>query len=364
MSLRSSPEIRADSMTSGLAVRFATDADAHRWDAYLDRVPLSSPLCRYGWLKVLERSYGVTTLGFIAEDGEGSIVGLLPAYVVSDFRGRNWLYSLKFGLVADDGEAARQLMDGEQGYCSQHGIARGLIHAGYSDLDTPFAQIKKNTLALEVEDSEKAEWESLRSKTRNMIRKARQNDLVVERGFDNLPDFYDIYCTDMLDKGLGIHPFSFFQAIAYELSDDSELIVARHDGRAIAGILVAFAKDAATYPFNVSLKDSHQYAPNSLLLWEALMACVERGVSLLDMGESGEGSSVYRFKKNFGGTPRDVFYYVTEAPPMRNGIDLDFLRGVVIGLPMSHAARMVSTRGPRWVRRRVNPWVRSKGRIL
>ena len=62
------------------------------------------------------------------------------------------------------------------------------------------------------------------------------------------------------------------------------------------------AKDAATYPFNVCLKDSHQYAPNPLLLWEALMACVERGVSLLDMGESSEGSSVYRFKKNFGGS--------------------------------------------------------------
>ena len=351
-------------MRSDLTVRLATDADAHGWDAYLDTVPLSSPLCRYGWLKVLERSYGVTTLGFIAEGGEGNTVGLLPAYVVSDFRRRSWLYSLKFGLVAEDGEVARQLMDGQQGYCSEHGFARGLIHAGYSELDTPFAQIKKNTLALDVEDSEEAQWESLRGKTRNMIRKARQNDLVVERGFDNLPDFYDIYCTDMFDKGLGIHPFSFFKGIADELSDDSDLIVARHDGRAIAGILVAFAKDAATYPFNVSLKDSQQYAPNPLLLWEALLACVERGVSLLDMGESNEGSSVYRFKKNFGGTPRDVFYYVTGPPRTPNGIDLGFLRGVAIGFPMSRAARMLSTRGPRWVRRRVNPWVRSKGRIL
>ena len=251
-----------------------------------------------------------------------------------------------------------------QAYCAEHRITRGLIHAGYSELHIPFTQIRKNTLALELGDSEEAQWASLRSKTRNMIRKARHNDLVAERGFDKLREFYEIYCSDMLRMRLAVHPYRFFQGIAEQLADESELIVVKHRDQLIAGMLVVFAKDAATYPFNVSLRQYHQYAPNPLLIWETMKVCLERKVSLLDMGESNEGSSVYQFKKNFGGTPRDVFYYVTGMPLARNGVNLGSVRSLMVGVPMSRAARIFSTRGPRWVRRRISPWVKSKGRIL
>ena len=364
MSLRSSYAGSTDAKLDEIAIRLATEADASTWDAYLDRVPMSSPLSRYAWLNVLNYGYDVRTLGFIAEGASGAIVGLLPAYVVSDFRHQRWLYSLKFGLVADSDEVARQLMVSLREYCAEHRIIRGLTHAGYSELHIPFTQIRKNTLTLELGDSEEAQWASLRSKTRNMIRKAGRNDLVAERGFHNLREFYEIYCNEMLRMRLAVHPYRFFQGIAEHLADESELIVAKHRDQAIAGILVVFAKDVATYPFNVSLRQYHQYAPNPLLIWEAVEACLERRVSLLDMGESNEGSSVYQFKKNFGGTPRDVFYYVTETPLARNGVDLGSVRSLLVGVPLSRAARILSTTGPERVRRRISPWVKSKGRIL
>ena len=354
----------ADAKRGEVSVRLATDADAPTWDAYLDRVPMSSPLSRYAWLDVLNYGYNVRTLGFIAEDASGTIVGLLPAYVVSDFRGQRWLYSLKFGLVADSDEVARQLMVSLQGYCAEHRIIRGLIHAGYSELRIPFTQIKKNTLALELGDSEEAQWASLRSKTRNMIRKASHNHLVAERGFHNLREFYEVYCGDMLRMRLVVHPYRFFQGIAEHLAHESELIVAKHRGQAIAGILVVFAKDAATYPFSVSLRQYQQYAPNPLLIWETMKACLEHKIPLLDMGESNEGGSVYQFKKNFGGTPRDVFYYVTGMPLARNGVEWGSVRSLMLGVPLSRTARILSTKGPEWVRRRISPWVKSKGRIL
>jgi hypothetical protein len=45
------------------------------------------------------------------------------------------------------------------------------------------------------------------------------------------------------------------------------------------------------------------------LNWAAMKRCAERGVGILDMGESRKGSPVFQSKANFGGTPRDVFYY-------------------------------------------------------
>ena len=69
------------------AIRLATRADAPTWDAYLDRMPMSSPLSRYAWLDVLNYGYDVRTLGFIAEDASLSDTAFADHYrVVGSFR--------------------------------------------------------------------------------------------------------------------------------------------------------------------------------------------------------------------------------------------------------------------------------------
>ena len=348
-----------------MKVRLATEADSRRWDEYLDSAPSNAPLNRYAWKEVLERSYGVRVRFLIASNDGGDICGVLPTYSTGDFVGTTRVYSLRFGLVADSDDVANALLSHLSDLCEENGAASTLVTSGYTRRDTQLQEIRKTTILMDLAQSEEAEWKSLRDKSRNMIRKGCASNLVAEKGFHNLQDFYDIYCAVMLRKGIPIQSLHFFRTVVETLRAQSELIVAKRDDRVIGGLLILFGKDVAIYPWQCSLPESQQYATNQFLLWEAIKACLQRRMLKLDMGECVEGGSVYLFKKNFGGRPQDIYYYAGEPPGRAgNGRRSKPARARALGYLNSQIGRMLTQRSPLWLRRKAGPRVRSRGRIL
>ena len=348
-----------------MKVGLTTEADSRRWDVYLDSAPSTAPLNRYAWKEILERSYEVTTQFLIASNDEGAICGVLPTYATGDFVGTTRVYSLRFGLVADDDGVAKVLLSHLNDLWAESGAASALVTSGYTRRDTPLQEISKTTMMMDIAESEEAEWNSLKDKTRNMIRKGCARNMVAERGFHNLQDFYDIYCAVMLQKGIPIQSLQFFRTVVETLRAQSELIVAKRDDRVIGGLLVLFGKEVAIYPWQCSLPESQQYATNQFLLWETIKSCLQRGIPKLDMGECVEGGSVYFFKKNFGGRPQQVYYYADE--PLRrsgNGRRSKPTRARALGYLNSQIGLTLTQRSPLWLRRQAGPWVRARGRIL
>ena len=348
-----------------MKIRLATEADSWLWDEYLDSAPSNAPLNRYAWKEILECSYGVRTRFLIASSDGGDICGVLPTYSTGDFVGTTRVYSLRFGLVADSDDIAKVLLSHLSDLRGENGAASTLVTSGYTKRDTLLQEITKTTVVMDLAESEEAEWRSLRDKTRNMIRKGCASDLVAERGFHNIRAFYDIYCAVMLQKGIPIQSLRFFRTVVETLRAQSELIVAKRDDRVIGGLLILFGKEVAIYPWQCSLPESQQYATNQFLLWEAIKACLQRGIFKLDMGECTEGGSVYRFKKNFGGRSQDIYYYAGEPPGRAgNGRRSKPARARALGYLNSQIGRTLSQRSPHWLRRRVGPLVRARGRIL
>ena len=347
-----------------MRVRLATDADKKDWDAYVMGHKCIPPLNRYAWKGILEDSYGVRTFFFIAEEEDGSVCGVLPTYVIRDLAGDARVYSPKFALLADRDDIAEGLLLHLRRFCIQHGMVSGLVHTGYAALETSFPKSVRTNQVMELVGDEKDQWHGLRSKTRNMIRKAQQSDVTVERGFANLTEFYRVYCANAMELGVPVHSARFFENIADRLGVGSELTVAKRGDMVIGGILVVFSADVAIYPFHSSLPGYHRFAPNQLLLWEVIKRCIERHIPVLDMGESTAGGNVHRFKKNFGGTDRVVSYVSWPSSPELNGSMMRAVKRKALGRPLSLAAKTVSRRSPTWVRKRVGPWVKARGRIL
>lgn len=328
-------------------IRLATDTDREAWNSYLDAHPEVPPLAHYEWRAIFKRAYGVSTYFFIAEDG-GTVRGVCATYTTKPWGGKPTLYSLRFGLVGDDETAGQALLSHIQNFCSTQGIGVYLVTSGYSRFLHDRVETKK-TVILDLLDSEEKMWNALRNKTRNMIRKARKSGLTVERGFHNIKAFYNIYTRRMLEKSVPIHSLEFFQQIAIELKGDAELLVAKHSNVLVGGMLLLVGKHAAVYPYQASNPEGKGYAANQLLIWEAMRLCQAHGVQMLDMGESKEGSPVYQSKINFGGTPRDIYYYsFGEASHSR----------------LSALPNFVFNHSPAWIRRQIGPRLKKQGRMI
>ncbi|MDB4349672.1 GNAT family N-acetyltransferase [Omnitrophica bacterium] len=341
-----------------MKIRLAEKKDRDKWKAYLDKSSYNPPLNHYAWKEILEESYKVKTCFFIALDQTDKICGLLPAYITKDIRGKRCLYSLRFGLVADDNDLKNKFLSHIRRFCEEKNIASNLATSGYHRIGTGFREIIKKTVVMDLPRDEEAAWRCLRGKTRNMIRKAFKSDLVTERGFHNLRKFYDIYTATMLDKGIPIHSYRFFKNISEKMRDNAELIVAKRSGEVAAASLVFFSKDIAIYPFQVSLAHLRIFAPNDLLIWETIRLCLEKRIFKLDMGESKEGGNVYIFKSNFGGTPRDIYYYTTSA-----GLGPQQQRRRSASSRPSFAGKILSG-SPYILRKKMALWMKKRERLI
>ena len=201
---------------------------------------------------------------------------------------------------------------------------------------------------MKLAGDEKEMWNALRNKTRNMIRKAQNAGLIVEQGFHNLEAFYRIYTRRMLEKNIPIHRYRFFETIAENLKDRVTLLAVKDRSKVVGGLFLLYGQRNAIYPYQASLRKGEQLASNQLLIWEAMRFCRTKGIDTLDMGESKAGSPVYQSKINFGGTPREVYYYGKHARVSSVS--------VLPGLIFSHA--------PLWLRAAIGPWVKRQGRII
>ena len=89
-------------------------------------------------------------------------------------------------------------------------------------------------------------------------------------------------------------------------------------------------------------------------------------MSMLDMGECVVDGSVYLFKKNFGGQPRDVYYFSSDADlATKRGFNiLTYGVQAAVGRMASKSASLIEQTSPQWVRSKVENWIKSKGRII
>lgn len=340
-----------------LAVREARDSDAAAWNAFVDALPETSPLARYEWCHVLRESYGLRTHYLVAESA-GQITGTLAAYESRGFLGERNFYSVRGGLVARDEVAVASLQDSLR---RLSGVGRCVVSSGCRPAPGGVAAEVRTTVQLPVAADAQQMWSGLRDKTRNMIRRAEKEQLRIVSGLDQVDILVSHYQDNMLRLGVAIHSRRYFESVVKHLGQQSEILVAWRDRTPIASMLLHYGRDTACYPVQNAMLEYRALAPVQLLIWHAMKRCAEKGIGLLDMGESRQGSPVFQSKVNFGGTPRAVFYY--DLSP-RGGRRPDRLLTKVL----RHAAYVtdtwLATRSPLPLRRTFAQKSLTRGRVM
>lgn len=167
---------------------------------------------------------------------------------------------------------------------------------------------------------------------RTSVRKAERSGLTVECDTTGrlLPVYYQLFEQSLdrwsdqqheprrLARWRGHHrdPLDKLQAIVSSLPDRFRLWLARVDGRAAAGIIVAEGP-SATYALGAMIKElAGPVRANYLLHRLAIEHACEAGCRYYHMGESGDSERLALFKTRFGARPHVSADFHVEALPI------------------------------------------------
>jgi hypothetical protein len=132
---------------------------------------------------------------------------------------------------------------------------------------------------------------------RTDIRKAIKAGVTVDiaESRADVAAFYEIYRSWCMRKGLLVRPWEEIEK-AVSLTANRRLLLARHQGKILAGIIVRFAPSGVMeYAANSSLEESLGLRPNDLLNWRAIEWACAQGLRTYSLG----GSNL--FLRKFGG---------------------------------------------------------------
>lgn len=162
------------------------------------------------------------------------------------------------------------------------------------------------TIAIDLSCKEMI-WNNIKSKNRNMIRKAIKNGVKIEHSKPSaelMATFKQIYNETMrYDKAIDYYFFkdSFYQSIIDSLNNNTEVFYALLDGKIIAISIILHTNGLMHYHLSGTEAAYRKYAPTNLLLYEAALWGCENGFRLFHLG-GGVGSgedNLYKFKAAF-----------------------------------------------------------------
>lgn len=172
-----------------------------------------------------------------------------------------------------------------------------------------------DTLLVDLTADEDELLARMRPATRRNIRLAERHGVVVREGTaDELPDWYALYVETMARNQLKPLPLAHFATMLDERAEGSaspvvtRLLLAHHQGRVLAGLLLALAPTRATYLYGASRRDLADLRPSYALQWAALRLARAHGCRDYDLfGASPRRdphhplAGVHQFKAGFGG---------------------------------------------------------------
>ncbi len=177
------------------------------------------------------------------------------------------------------------------------------------------------TIVVNLRDSEEEILARMKQKTRYNIRLAEKKGVTV-RAWNDIAGFHAMLLATGERDVFGVHSLVYY-CRAYDLFHKAgmcELLVAEHEGRPLAALMVFARGKRAWYVYGASTDEERNRMPTYRLQWEAMRWAKARGAEEYDLWgvpdedeETLEGQfesrrdglwGVYRFKRGFGGEIR------------------------------------------------------------
>lgn len=288
-----------------VSVRDWRPNDEALWDAFVLEQPRATFFHQIGWKRVLEATFGYPARYLVAER-EGRMCGILPLFACRSIRGQVGLYSLPHtvygGPVGVDAAVEQALL--------------GRVITMAEDLGTQAVEFRNRhqtllempaldgfvTFEKSLPASPEEVYRTFPKKAREMINQARKRHNL-EADFDgDLGAFYLLLADSYRNLGTPVFPKSFFAAMRREFASTSSVLIVRHQGEPIAGVLSMEFRNTMMPIFSGEAAGVGRLKPNNFKYFRLMEFAVERGLGRFDFGRSrlsNEGVVKFKIRQGF-----------------------------------------------------------------
>jgi FemAB-related protein (PEP-CTERM system-associated) len=294
-----------------VGVREASESDAAAWDSYVLGHPDATFFHRFGWKRLIERTYGYPGHYLLAER-DGAIRGVFPLGEIKHLLFGHSLISTPFGVsggvLADD--------DATRGALERHAVQLA-IDLGVDYLEARNERpvrddwLRKDSLYVSfrkpITEDHEANLGAIPRKQRAMVRKGIKAGLTgeLDDGVDNL---YRAYSESVRNLGTPVFPKAHFAAIREEFGEAVDVVTVRHQGAVVASVMNYYFRDQVLPFYGGGIVEARNLAANDFMYWEVMRRAADRGCRLFDFGRSKVDTGSYRFKKHWGFEPQPLCY--------------------------------------------------------
>ncbi len=267
------------------------------------------------WAKVLEEGFNGEAYTLVLErDGEilGGLLGFAYRILWVKFLNFSFPYGGLIGEAPPDGQLAALLA----GFSAKNGIARIRIVNSPTLEPTPsegFDLVPNPTHMLKIEHMDFAEIRAgFKKNILRNVKKAEKSGVVVEEVTDASAgrEFYSLYLESMRrNQAIPKYGLPLVESICARILSTGQgaILLARREGRAIAGILVVDSHRMSHYLMGGSSTEDLKYRPNDLLFSEAIRRAADKKHEFFDFLPSGpDDPALVRFKTKWGAIAFDA----------------------------------------------------------
>lgn len=289
--------------------------DKTQWNRYVMGADASSCYHLIGWKDVIEKSLGNKTYYLLAEDSNNTIIGILPLVHLKSVLFGNYMVSIPYfnygGVCGDSDEICGQLFN-KAVNIAQEQDTRHIEFRHTHHINNMFKEkTSKVSMRLELPSESEQLLKSLPSKLRSQIRRPTKEGMYSKIGKEEeLDSFYTVFSINMRDLGTPVYSKEFFRDILTTFPDAASIctVYAKDGNPAASGFLIGF-KEMLEIPWASSLRRYNRQSPNMLLYWESLKFACENGYKQFDFGRSTPGEGTYKFKKQWGAKPLQLYWH-------------------------------------------------------
>lgn len=284
------------------------------WDNYVRRSDGATGAHLYAWKNIIGDVFGHATHNLIARNQSGAVVGVLPVVRQKSVLFGDRLISMPYlnygGVLADDDDIAQQLM--REATAAARDM--GSTHVEFRDTRQYAHEMPTRTdkacMILDLPETADELFSALGSKLRSQIRRpAKEGAVAIEGRLELLDEFYSVLRHNWRDLGTPLYSKRFFQSILEYFEEDSHLLVVRLEGKPVAAAFFLGFGGQLEIPWAASLREHNRIAVNMMLYWEGLRLAIEKGYRKFDFGRSSVDSGTYRFKKQWGAKPKQLYWH-------------------------------------------------------
>jgi len=285
-----------------------------QWDSYVESHSEGSLYHLSAWQKVIKSQFNHSSYYFYSTNANNEITGILPVVQLKSFLFGNYMVSVPYfnygGAIANDESISKLLMQHAGDLASTHSAS----HVEFRDTQKYQGdwgcREDKVVMLLDLPAEPDILWKDIGTKVRAQVKRPQREPVSSKQGgLDLLDDFYNVFAQNMRDLGTPVYSKQFFKSILKTFPDNAHIICVYHNDKpAAAGFLLGY-KDRMEIPWASALREFNKISVNMFLYWEVLKYSIEQGYKQFDFGRSTINAGTYRFKKQWGAKPKQLYWH-------------------------------------------------------